>query len=418
MRKILLLTSLFIIPFINAVDVYSIYPFQNVNRDVTLTILIYFMSIITTIAGIGGGGILIPLFIILGGFSIEEAIPLTVISILGDTLVRVIYLFNKRHPYCEKRYLMNQVPILLITPFDGNTSFIGVILAKWTPSIIRLICIMVVLSYTFYKTSIKAYTLYKKENKTKSGENVILQIDGIEECIKKKDYKIVTTEGIGDSFNSKVYTTTLMGVTIGLLAMFTILREPFSLCSSTFWLITVIQFSFITFLGMYIVKYVERDYKYKKANQYIFLEGDIVCDKRRIIEFITAGSITGAISTYMGIGGGMLITPIMLQSGMIPEVVVASSSLTTLFSSFISVINYIIYNELYIYYGLYFAFISGIASYTGLKVSEYMLEKFNRQSIIVFIICGIIFLSTFLLVYNTATDDKINDFSFSNICNA
>ena len=71
-------------------------------------------------------------------FSLEEAIPLSVVTILGDTLVRIIVLYNKKHPLNEKRYLIDMMPILLIVPFDGNSSFIGVILSEIFPNHLQL----------------------------------------------------------------------------------------------------------------------------------------------------------------------------------------------------------------------------------------------------------------------------------------
>ena len=118
----------------------------------------------------------------------------------------------------------------------------------------------------------------------------------------------------------------------------------------------------------------------------------------------------------MGIGGGMLITPIMIQVGMIPEVVVATSAISTLFSSLISTINYIIEGKLLWSYGITFSLSSGLGSIIGLKLSDYILNKFKRQSIIIFIVSMILFTSIILLVVNSATNKEITDTSFKNYC--
>ena len=80
------------------------------------------MSIVTTIGGVGGGGLLIPTYILIGKFKVEEAIPLSIITILGDTFVRVCFLINRKHPMNKNRYLIDMTPALLLVPFDGNTS--------------------------------------------------------------------------------------------------------------------------------------------------------------------------------------------------------------------------------------------------------------------------------------------------------
>ena len=68
---------------------------KDFNSDITLIILVFFISIITTIGGVGGGGILIPTYVLLGKFELKHAIPLSVFTILGDTFIRSILLFNK-----------------------------------------------------------------------------------------------------------------------------------------------------------------------------------------------------------------------------------------------------------------------------------------------------------------------------------
>ena len=73
------------------------------KNDILLMSMTFIISIITTIGGVGGGGLLIPLFMLLGGFLLIESIPLTIITILGDTLVRIFFLYNKKHPLNEKK---------------------------------------------------------------------------------------------------------------------------------------------------------------------------------------------------------------------------------------------------------------------------------------------------------------------------
>ena len=120
----------------------------------------------------------------------------------------------------------------------------------------------------------------------------------------------------------------------------------------------------------------------------------------------------------MGIGGGMLITPIMMQVGMIPEVVVATSSITTFFSSTISTINYILVGKLLINYGLLYSFVSALGSIFGLILSNIILSKFKRQSIIIFIVSLILFTSIILLVTNAITNNDLSEFKFNNFCEA
>ena len=126
-------------------------------------------------------------------------------------------------------------------------------------------------------------------------------------------------------------------------------------------------------------------------------------------------SFTGFLSTYMGIGGGMLTTPIMIQVGMIPEVVVATSAVSTLFSSMITTINYVVEGKLIWSYGLWFSFVSALGSYIGLSMSDVILKKFKRQSVIIFFVSLILFTSIILLTYKSITSYD-GSISITNYC--
>ena len=65
------------------------------TTDILLMFIVAIISIITTIGGVGGGGLLIPLYMLVGKFDLETSIPLTIFTILGDTLVRIYFLYNK-----------------------------------------------------------------------------------------------------------------------------------------------------------------------------------------------------------------------------------------------------------------------------------------------------------------------------------
>ena len=52
-----------------------------IGNIIALSIGILIISIFTTIAGIGGGGIIIPYLTLIGGYELTEAIPLSICCI-------------------------------------------------------------------------------------------------------------------------------------------------------------------------------------------------------------------------------------------------------------------------------------------------------------------------------------------------
>ena len=81
----------------------EIYSSEYLNNDIGTSVLVFFISILTTIGGVGGGGLLIPTYLLLGRFSLSQSVPLSIMTIFGDTLVRLVYLYPKHHPFHKKR---------------------------------------------------------------------------------------------------------------------------------------------------------------------------------------------------------------------------------------------------------------------------------------------------------------------------
>ena len=97
---------------------------DNPGNDILLMIIVALISIVTTIGGVGGGGLLIPLYMLVGKFELEISIPLTIYTIFGDTLVRIYFLYNKKNPLDCRRDLIYFAPLMIITLFDANSSFL------------------------------------------------------------------------------------------------------------------------------------------------------------------------------------------------------------------------------------------------------------------------------------------------------
>ena len=394
---------------------------DNIVNDSILIFLVTLISILTTIGGVGGGGLLIPVYMLIGNFKIETAIPLTIFTILGDTVMRIIFLFNKNHPLNQKRDLIYFPPLLLITLADANTSFIGVVLSNVSSSMITSVCLLFTLIFTFYKSVKKAINTYIKEEKylndPNHGFNLVI-IDGIGEYIKDEDIESITNEERnGDSFNDKIKNTLLMLFNVSIVSIFSITRPYFNICNGYYWLHSIGQFGTVTTLLYYNIQYILKDYEYKKENNYIFLNGDISWNYETITKYVSIGSITGFVSSYIGIGGGMLTTPIMIQTGIIPEVVIATTSVSTLFSCLISSINYIVEDRIPIKYGCIFASSSAIGSIGGIYISNYIVTKYKKQSPLIFFVALIIFTSIILLTSNAVSSGLFEDYKFKNICN-
>ena len=91
----------------------SLFPLNF--EDVVGTILVSLGLLIAASGGIGGGGILVPLFILVFGFGPKHAVALSNFCILATSITNVVINLPKRHPFAD-RPLVDWDLILVMEP--------------------------------------------------------------------------------------------------------------------------------------------------------------------------------------------------------------------------------------------------------------------------------------------------------------
>jgi hypothetical protein len=100
----------------------NLFPMDT--SDIIGTLLVGIGLMIAASGGIGGGGILVPLLIIVYGFHPKFAIPLSNFTILGSSITNMVLNLRKRHPDAN-RPLVDWDLILVMEPLTmaGAVSF-------------------------------------------------------------------------------------------------------------------------------------------------------------------------------------------------------------------------------------------------------------------------------------------------------
>jgi uncharacterized membrane protein YfcA len=68
------------------------------TTDVLATVLAFLSTALGSGCGIGGGGLLVPAFILVTGLSPKHAIPLSKATIFGNAIAIFIFNVNRKHP--------------------------------------------------------------------------------------------------------------------------------------------------------------------------------------------------------------------------------------------------------------------------------------------------------------------------------
>ncbi|CAN0529743.1 unnamed protein product [Ectocarpus sp. 8 AP-2014] len=97
--------------------------------DVTGVGLACIGLMIAAAGGIGGGGILVPLYILVLGFDPKHAIPLSNITIFGGAITNTVLNLSKRHPAAD-RPLVDWDLILVMEPLTIGGALVGSFINK------------------------------------------------------------------------------------------------------------------------------------------------------------------------------------------------------------------------------------------------------------------------------------------------
>ena len=125
--------------------------FPATIREIVGLVCIVVGSALSNAGGIGGGGLLIPILILILKFETHEAIPISKIMIFTGALTAFIMGLNYKHPYRDAIALDYNIAGVLI-PMILFGTIVGVTLNKVMPFSVILICLSIVLVVNTYKT--------------------------------------------------------------------------------------------------------------------------------------------------------------------------------------------------------------------------------------------------------------------------
>ena len=209
-----------------------------------------------------------------------------------------------------------------------------------------------------------------------------------------------------------------------IMAGLSILRESqiVSKCSSFYW---VLMFSFLVIVMIYdyfIFKHIETEYSYRRIKNFPYDERDINWTKETIIKLCCIGFLAGFIAGVIGIGGGVVLGPILLDLGIHPIVGTVTTNMLVLITSSSTTFQFILFKMLNLEYGVICIVFSALGSYCGTYLVNTYVKKTGKQSFIVLILFCVVITSAIVLplssLINIIEDYNkgYNIFEFESLC--
>lgn len=387
--------------------------------NIFLLLGVFLISILSSIAGIGGGALLISFFNILGNFKIYYSIPLCVISIAGNSLCRMIYLINRKHYLNKYRFLINYIILLIFLPFDSAFSIFGYILNIISSTFLTNLLMIILLGLVSFKTIKKGFNQCKKE-KEKLLINGLsfdiirkksIEIDGIIIEIDSNEYSNKILNKIGENKFIPFFYNLFFIIMCSLTYYFVNLKNGLGICDFDFIFYSILHVLCFLVIGFLSLFYVYRIQKFRDNNNFFYLPNEIKWKFKNILVFVFFSSFVSILSTFLGIGGGMIFVPLMILYDIPPEIASSTNSISTFFSSITSSLQYLGSNRILPIYSVLFFIVSFIGSFLGLNIFNYIILIHNKHSYLIFLLAFIIFISFILMIINLITLEKNNKLS-------
>jgi uncharacterized membrane protein YfcA len=299
--------------------------------------------------GIGGGGLLVPIYVLVMGFSPKHAIPLSNITVFGGALANTILNVSKRHPLAD-RPLVDWDLILVMEPLTIAGALIGAFLNKVLPERLLVVMLVLLLSFTAYGSLKKAMKMYKIEtiklreqgyrpDGTKESEltrmavedeevsegdqpddellkNMELQegeqpgdgeadIKTVEGKIAQELAEVLEEERRAPTANIMILVTMFVVVlTANILKGGGAFPSPLGIeCGSkAFWIANELMLAWILTISFFVRAYLVRRYETKERVGYQYVEGDIKWDSRATIVYPCICAFAGFFAGMFGVG--------------------------------------------------------------------------------------------------------------------
>ena len=132
------------------------------SSDIWGTVFVTVGLMIAASGGIGGGGMLVPLLILVYGFHPKNAIALSNFTIVGSSITNIVMNLSKRHPNVD-RPLIDWDLILVMEPLTMAGAIVGAFASKLLPDWLLTIMLVILLAFTTWTTLEKGLSQWHKE---------------------------------------------------------------------------------------------------------------------------------------------------------------------------------------------------------------------------------------------------------------
>ncbi|XP_022139835.1 sulfite exporter TauE/SafE family protein 5-like [Momordica charantia] len=368
-------------------------------------VLSFIAASLSSAGGIGGGGLYIPILTIVAGADLKTASSLSAFMVTGGSVANVFSSFCSKKSKSGGKNLINFDIALLTQPCMLLGVSIGVICNLAFPEWVITILFAIFLAWSTLKTCKSGMLYWKLETQVlrSNGCEKLEDGTGDEHGAKALDDPLIDTQ------ENRKLRLPLMKLGVLILVWFSfyliyLLRGnrygrsliPIETCGTAYWILSSLQVPVAIGFTLWILHKQNSPQPENSPQKELEEERPAVEPSKKLI-FPLMALLAGILGGMFGIGGGMLISPFLLQVGIVPEVTAATCSFMVFFSATMSACQYLLLGMEHAEVAVGFALICFVASMLGLVVVQKAIRDYGRASLIIFSVSIVMALSTVLM---------------------
>ncbi|EMS65673.1 hypothetical protein TRIUR3_00800 [Triticum urartu] len=368
---------------------------SSLLRTVLACILSFLAATMSSAAGVGGGSLYVPILNIVAGLSLKTSVAFSTFMVTGGTLSNVLYTLLARGPgLIDYDVAVVSQPCLLLGVSVGVVC--NVMFPEWLITVL-FTGFLSLATFKTYGTGLKRWRAESAATERGVLEGASTR-EGAEEALL-----IGQKEGAGHGYHW-VDLAVLLSVWLCFFVIHLFIggegaKGAFDIkpCGVAYWLITVAQIPVAVAFTACIAH--QKGKSQTRKSQVVELATSVKSrlDALPVYAFPVAALLTGVMGGLFGIGGGLLLNPVLLHIGVPPKTASATTMFMVLFCASMSMVQFIILGVDGIVGALVYALTCFVASIVGLVVIEGAIRRSGRVSLIVLMVAAILALSAVVI---------------------
>lgn len=356
------------------------------------TLLIFFSSVLSAAAGTGGGGMFVPLLVLFAALKAESAVALSQCMIFCSSLCNLFLFVAQRHTTFANQPKIDYDCIVLFEPMLCLGVTFGILLHRMSPQWFLLSLLCITLSLAFWRTAAKGLKQRAAEELAEQ-EKVIAPSPRTVERWDSREYASAIVEIMTPK------TAQVSAIFCVWVVMFIASFHGLSACTWQFGIFFA-GLAGVLFLATIIATrcIITRPEKTPKPIDWSNSgDGGMSGGILGIWTYPAVAFGGGALGGLLGLGGGVIMSPVLLEVGMHSESVQASTAVIVFLSSSLATIQFALIGQIVWHYAIWYSFVTIVATILGQHLCEVYVRRTGRYSLITLSIAGVLLFSLLAL---------------------